>query len=58
MGIYAVTQIPLSIAEAILMVMFFDYLSRARPDITAGKLIVKKREGTDTTPEKPTEGEG
>jgi cobalt/nickel transport system permease protein len=42
MSIYAVTQIPLSIAEAILMVMFFDYLSRARPDITSGKLIIKK----------------
>lgn len=56
MGIYAVTQIPLAIAEAILMVMFFDYLSRARPDITEGKVIVKKKEGEAEIPEKRMEG--
>jgi cobalt/nickel transport system permease protein len=55
MSIYAVTQIPLSIAEAILMVMFFDYLSRARPDITAGKLIIKKKEGEASEPSETSE---
>jgi cobalt/nickel transport system permease protein len=43
MGIYAVTQIPLSIAESVLMIMFFDYLSRARPDIIGDKLLIKKK---------------
>jgi cobalamin biosynthesis protein CbiM len=41
--IFAITQIPLSIAEGILMVMFFDYLARTRPNILGGKLIIKKK---------------
>ena len=55
MSIYAVTQIPLSIAEGILMVMFFDYLSRARPDITAGKVIIKKKDEKGKAPLQPLE---
>jgi cobalt/nickel transport system permease protein len=57
MEIYAVTQIPLSIAEAIIMVIFFDYLSRARPDITAGKLITKSKKPVRVVPEEPPEAE-
>jgi cobalt/nickel transport system permease protein len=39
--IFAITQIPLSIAEGVLMVLFFDYLARTRPDILGGKLFIK-----------------
>jgi cobalt/nickel transport system permease protein len=55
MGIYAVTQIPLAIVEGILMVMFFDYLSRARPDLIAGKLFVKKKEAAAAAPAESSE---
>jgi len=47
-SIYAVTQIPLSIVEGVLMVMFFDYLARARPDLLVNKLIVKKKVGAES----------
>jgi len=33
MGIYAVTQLPLAIAEGILTVVIFDYIMKLRPDV-------------------------
>jgi cobalamin biosynthesis protein CbiM len=33
MAIFALTQIPLAIVEGILVVLFFDYLSRRRPEL-------------------------
>lgn len=41
--IFAITQIPLAVVEGVLFVMFFDYLSRSRPDLLAGKLRIKGR---------------
>ena len=41
--VFAITQIPLSIAEGILMVMFFDYLAKTRPDLMKGKFFFKKK---------------
>jgi cobalt/nickel transport system permease protein len=54
LSIFALTQIPLAVVEGVLFVMFFDYLSRTRPDLLKGKLILKdrKKEGV----EKPVEG--
>jgi cobalt/nickel transport system permease protein len=43
LGIFAVTQIPLAVVEGVLFVMFFDYLSRTRPDLLRGKLHIKKK---------------
>jgi cobalt/nickel transport system permease protein len=42
--VFAITQIPLAVAEGILMVMFFDYLSKTRPDLLEGKLFFKKKD--------------
>ncbi|MDW5562695.1 MAG: energy-coupling factor ABC transporter permease [Methanomassiliicoccus sp.] len=42
-GIFAVTQIPLAVVEGVLFVMFFDYLSRTRPDLLKGKLHFKTK---------------
>ena len=36
--IFAITQVPLALAEAVLMVIFFDFLARTRPDTLAGKV--------------------
>ena len=33
LSVYAITQVPLAIMEAILTVMFFSFLSRSRPDL-------------------------
>lgn len=41
--IFAVTQIPLAVAEGVLFAMFFDYLARTRPDILKGKLLLKRK---------------
>jgi cobalt/nickel transport system permease protein len=35
LGIFAITQIPLAIAEGVLLWMFFDYLQKSRPKIVA-----------------------
>ena len=53
LGIFAITQIPLAVVEGVLFVMFFDYLSRTRPDLLKGKLILKDRK--TKTPETPVE---
>lgn len=45
-GIFAITQIPLSIAEAILLTIFFKYLSKTRPK-TLGAIL-----GTKIAPSK------
>jgi len=52
-GIYALTQVPLAIVEGVLFVMFFDYLSRTRPDMLRGKLNLKDR--TPVAPEQAPE---
>ena len=36
--IFGITQIPLAIAEGILIVIFFDYLARTRPAVLEGKV--------------------
>ena len=36
--VFGITQVPLAIAEGILIVIFFDYLARTRPDIIKGKV--------------------
>jgi cobalamin biosynthesis protein CbiM/cobalt ECF transporter T component CbiQ len=36
--IFGITQIPLAVAEGILIVIFFDYLARTRPGILEGKV--------------------
>lgn len=36
--VFGITQVPLAIAEGILMVIFFDYLARTRPHILEGKV--------------------
>jgi cobalamin biosynthesis protein CbiM/cobalt ECF transporter T component CbiQ len=36
--IFAITQVPLALAEAVLMVIFFDFLARTRPDTLKGKV--------------------
>lgn len=41
--VFAITQIPLAIVEGILMVMFFDYLAKVRPDLMEGKIFFKKK---------------
>jgi cobalamin biosynthesis protein CbiM len=53
LGIFAITQIPLAVVEGVLFVMFFDYLSRTRPDLLKGKLILKDRK--TKSPETPVE---
>lgn len=35
LGVFAITQIPLAIAEGILLLMFFDYMSKSRPKIVS-----------------------
>lgn len=42
LGIFAITQIPLAIFEAILIVLFFDYLSNFRPELSRPDLMIKK----------------
>ena len=42
LGIFAITQIPLATMEAILIVMFFDYLSQSRPELTKPELMIEK----------------
>lgn len=42
LAIFAITQIPLAIAEGILIVIFFDFLSRSRPDVVQGCDVVRK----------------
>lgn len=41
--IFALTQVPLAIAEGVLFAMFFDYLARTRPDLLKGKLHIKDK---------------
>jgi len=41
--IFAVTQVPLAVAEGVLFAMFFDYLARTRPDLLKGKLHIKDK---------------
>ncbi len=43
--IFAITQVPIAIAEGILMVIFFDFLAKARPDALAGKVKIGKTIG-------------
>ncbi|MDD1770762.1 MAG: energy-coupling factor ABC transporter permease [Methanomassiliicoccales archaeon] len=40
--IFAITQVPIAIAEGILMVIFFDFMAKARPDALEGKVKVGK----------------
>ena len=35
MSVYAITQVPLAIAEGILIAIFFDFLISSRPKMTA-----------------------
>ncbi|OPY33275.1 MAG: cobalt transport protein CbiM [Methanomassiliicoccales archaeon PtaU1.Bin124] len=42
LGIFALTQIPLAVLEAVLIVMFFDYLSRSRPELLRPELVIDK----------------
>jgi cobalt/nickel transport system permease protein len=51
--IFAITQIPLAVAEGVLFVMFFDYLSRVRPDVLKGRLYFKGK--ASETPERTVE---
>jgi cobalt/nickel transport system permease protein len=46
-GIFAITQIPLSIAEAILLTIFFKYLSKTRPKTLGAILGVKIKAGIE-----------
>ncbi|HIH42919.1 TPA: energy-coupling factor ABC transporter permease [Candidatus Woesearchaeota archaeon] len=40
LGVFAIAQIPLAVAEGILIVIFFDYLKKSRPKLAA-KLLGK-----------------
>ena len=40
--VFAVTQIPLAIAEGVLIVIFFDFLTKSRPEIIEGCDVVRK----------------
>ncbi|MCE5295945.1 MAG: energy-coupling factor ABC transporter permease [Euryarchaeota archaeon] len=42
LGIFAITQIPLALLEAVLIVMFFDFLSHSRPELTRPELMFDK----------------
>lgn len=42
-GVYAVTQIPLSIAEAILFVIIFEHILKLRPDILRSLKVIGPR---------------
>jgi cobalamin biosynthesis protein CbiM len=42
LGIFAITQIPLALLEAVLIVMFFDFLSHSRPELTRPELMFEK----------------
>ncbi len=44
LGIFAVTQIPLAIAEGILTTIIYDYIYKARPDILVKLHIISKEE--------------
>ena len=41
LAVFAITQIPLAIAEGVLIVVFFDFLSRSRPEIVEGCDVVR-----------------
>jgi cobalamin biosynthesis protein CbiM/cobalt ECF transporter T component CbiQ len=42
LAVFAVTQIPLAIAEGVLIVIFFDFLTKSRPEIIEGCDVVRK----------------
>jgi cobalamin biosynthesis protein CbiM/cobalt ECF transporter T component CbiQ len=42
LAVFAVTQIPLAIAEGILIVIFFNFLTKSRPEIIEGCDVVRK----------------
>ncbi|QLH74436.1 MAG: energy-coupling factor ABC transporter permease [Methanomassiliicoccales archaeon] len=42
LGIFALTQVPLALLEAVLIVMFFDFLSNSRPELIRPELRIKK----------------
>jgi cobalt/nickel transport system permease protein len=44
MVIFAITQIPLAIVEGILVVLFFDFLSKRRPELIHESLRVAEAE--------------
>ncbi len=41
LAVFAITQIPLAIAEGVLIVIFFDFLTRSRPEIIEGCEVVR-----------------
>ena len=42
LAVFAVTQIPLAIAEGVLIVIFFNFLTKSRPEIVEGCDVVRK----------------